>query len=101
LRLVLVENDILFQHTHSMSKGTLAELPVGASATVERVLGERRLAIRLMELGLVPGTTVQIERKAPLGDPVELSIRGYGLSIRRVDAERIVVKREPSGGEAS
>ncbi len=80
-----------------MSKGTLAELPVGASATVERVLGERRLAVRLMELGLVPGTTVQVERKAPLGDPVELSIRGYGLSIRRADAERITIRDESKG----
>lgn len=77
-----------------MSKGTLAELPVGASATVGRVLGERRLAVRLMELGLVPGTSVRVERKAPLGDPVELSIRGYGLSIRRADAERIEVEAE-------
>lgn len=83
-----------------MSKGTLAELPVGASATVERVLGERRLAVRLMELGLVPGTTVQVERKAPLGDPVELSIRGYGLSIRRADAERITI-RDASKGTGS
>jgi ferrous iron transport protein A len=93
----LVENDILFQHTLHMSKGTLAELPVGASATVERVVGERRLAVRLMELGLVPGTMVQVERKAPLGDPVELSIRGYGLSIRRADAERILIRDEREG----
>ena len=81
-----------------MSKGTLAELPVGASAVVKRVLGERRLAVRLMELGLVPGTSVRVERKAPLGDPVELSIRGYGLSIRRDDAERILLDATEGSG---
>ncbi len=74
-----------------MTKGTLAGLPMGTSATVVRVLGERRLAVRLMELGLVPGTTVRVERRAPLGDPVELSVRGYGLSIRRSEAERIEI----------
>lgn len=84
-----------------MSKHTLAELPVGASATVGRVLGERRLAVRLMELGLVPGTTVRVERKAPLGDPVELSIRGYGLSIRRADAERILLDEDGIEGASS
>lgn len=75
-----------------MTKGTLAGLRTGTSATVVRVLGERRLAVRLMELGIVPGTTVRVERTAPLGDPVELSVRGYGLSIRRSEAERIEVQ---------
>lgn len=82
-----------------MQKSTLAELPVGSEATIEQVTGERRLAVRLMELGLVQSTLVRLERKAPLGDPIELSIRGYDLSIRRAEAEKILVSRVDAASE--
>ena len=75
----------------------LAELSVGASATVARLRCERTVARRLMEMGLLPGTTVQVRRIAPLGDPIELRLRGFSLSIRRSEAERIEVEpQQPS-----
>jgi ferrous iron transport protein A len=64
----------------------LGELGVGASAIVRRVGGVRHVARRLMEMGLLPGTPVAVARRAPLGDPLELRLRGYALSIRRCDA---------------
>ena len=65
---------------------SLATLPLGVSAVVRAVHCTRTVARRLMELGLVPGTRVQITRVAPLGDPLELHVRNYALSIRRADA---------------
>ncbi|RZO58215.1 MAG: hypothetical protein EVA89_19705 [Sandaracinaceae bacterium] len=65
---------------------TLADLPVGAEATVVDVACPRGVARRLMEMGLLPGTRVRVVRVAPLGDPIELRLRGYSLSIRRREA---------------
>jgi Fe2+ transport system protein FeoA len=70
----------------------LSGLPVGASAVVSRVSGPRAVVRRLLELGLVPGTLVTVHRQAPLGDPVELRVRNYALSIRRADARGIDVE---------
>lgn len=72
---------------------SLAELAVGDAATVRRVGGERRIVVRLLEMGLVPGTVVEVRRRAPLGDPIELRVRGYALSIRRAEAAGILVER--------
>jgi ferrous iron transport protein A len=69
----------------------LARLPLGTSAIVRRVVSGRSIARRLMELGLVPGTCVTITRVAPLGDPLELRVRNYALSIRRSEALAIEV----------
>ena len=66
--------------------GSLAALPVGGSAVVSRVGGERAVVRRLLEIGLVPGTKVTLRRVAPLGDPIELKLRNFSLSIRRSDA---------------
>jgi Fe2+ transport system protein FeoA len=73
----------------------LALLPVGASAVVRRVGSVRPVARRLMELGLVPGTTVTLTRIAPLGDPIELRLRNYALSIRRAEALTIEIDESP------
>jgi ferrous iron transport protein A len=70
---------------------TLSELPVGGSALIESVGGERTFRRRLLELGLLPGTPVRLLRVAPLGDPLELWARGANLSIRRQDADRITI----------
>ncbi len=70
----------------------LAELSIGACATVAKLRCERNVARRLLEMGLLPGTTVQVRRIAPLGDPIELRLRGFSLSIRRSEAERIEVE---------
>lgn len=65
---------------------SLAALPVGATAIVSRVRGERAAVRRLLEIGLVPGTTVTLRRVAPMGDPIELKVRNFALSIRRSEA---------------
>ena len=70
----------------------LARVPVGSTAIVSRVSGARRVVRRLLEMGLVPGTSVTVQREAPLGDPVELRVRNYALSIRRSDALGIEVE---------
>jgi ferrous iron transport protein A len=70
----------------------LARVPVGSSAVVSRVSGARTVVRRLLEMGLVPGTTVTVQREAPLGDPVEVRVRNYALSSRRADALGIEVE---------
>ncbi len=70
---------------------TLGQLTIGAAARVVEVAGVDDVAIRLMEMGLVPGTAVRLVGQAPLGDPLELELRGYRLSVRRTEADRIAV----------
>ncbi len=69
----------------------LSQLEAGARAVVRRIQGEPDAARRLMELGLVPGTPVELVRRAPMGDPIELRVRGAHFSLRRSEAERIHV----------
>jgi ferrous iron transport protein A len=74
----------------------LAELAIGDRAIVHRLRIERNVARRLMELGLLPGTPIEVVRVAPLGDPLEVALRGYRLSIRRSEAASVdVVGRRP------
>jgi ferrous iron transport protein A len=75
------------------STTNLAALIVGDVATIEHVGGDRAFRRRLMELGLVPGTRVELVGVAPLGDPLELLVRGASLSIRRADAAEVRVAR--------
>ena len=70
---------------------TLDRLAPGESGTIARLEGDPAIARRLMELGLVPGTTVEMIRTAPLGDPLELTVRGVHLSLRRSEARSIHV----------
>lgn len=70
---------------------TLSALGVGQSAIIEGIDGDDETAVRLMEMGLIPMTEITLLGKAPLGDPWEISLRGYHLSIRKVDAARIKV----------
>lgn len=82
---------------------TLAHAHVGQRFTIEKVGGERSFRRRLMELGLVPGTHVELVGVAPLGDPLELLVRGCSLSIRRGEALWVSVQRqgqEACNGEA-
>lgn len=69
----------------------LGELKAGARAIVRHVSGEPELLRRLLELGFVPGTTVTLVRRAPMGDPIELRLRGTHFSIRHSEADRIDV----------
>ncbi len=72
----------------------LGRLAPGRSGTIVRVSCPRGVARRLLEMGLLPGTRVTVVRAAPLGDPIELKLRGYSLSIRRAEALAIEVKVE-------
>lgn len=71
---------------------TLADLPRGEIRRVVQVEGMDAVAVRLLEMGVTPGVEIQIVGTAPLGDPLELELRGYRLSVRRSEAQRIVVE---------
>jgi ferrous iron transport protein A len=75
-------------------KVSLADLPLGQHAEIASINCGRRLSRRLMEMGLLPGTPVRVVRVAPLGDPIELRVRNYSLSVRRAEAARIAVSPE-------
>jgi ferrous iron transport protein A len=74
---------------------TLDQADIGQAVTIEHVGGERAFRRRLMEFGLLPGTQVEVRRIAPLGDPIELSSRGFNVSIRHAEARAIVVHLPP------
>ncbi len=74
-------------------KRTLDQLKAGESGVVLGYEGEEDLHYRLKELGLVKGTSVLVKRLAPLGDPMEIILRGYSLSIRKQDAAKILVRK--------
>ena len=73
---------------------TLDRLDVGTAAVITRVGGEGALRCRLLDMGLIPKTRVCVTKIAPLGDPIELRLRDYSLSIRLDDARRIEVSVE-------
>lgn len=70
-------------------KNSLANLPIGESAVVVFVEGETPVSKRLMEMGIVPGVSVKMVKTAPWGCPLQISVRGYHLAIRRAEAETI------------
>ena len=76
---------------------TLAQLPVGQSARIAAVGGEGALRRRLLDMGLTPGTTVMVRKIAPMGDPIELHLRGYELTLRLEDAQNITLGETPQG----
>ena len=71
---------------------TLKDIKVGEHAVIEKLHGEGALKRRIMDMGLTRGTQVYVRKVAPLGDPMELTVRGYELSVRKADAELIEVK---------
>jgi Fe2+ transport system protein FeoA len=70
---------------------SLANLPIGTHARVLSVNGTGAIARRLMEMGVVPGAQVRVIKAAPLGDPIEVRVRGYHLALRRTEAQTITV----------
>jgi Fe2+ transport system protein FeoA len=70
---------------------TLKDLKVGKSGFVVSVGGQKLLRHRLMEMGITPHTLVTVKKAAPMGDPIELLVRGYSLTLRLEDAEQIVI----------
>ena len=70
---------------------TLKDVPVGQSAKIVKLHGEGAVKRRIMDMGLTRGTEVTVRKLAPLGDPLELTVRGYELSLRKADADAIEV----------
>ena len=71
---------------------TLKEVKVGETVKVARLHGEGALKRRIMDMGLTKGTLIHVKKSAPLGDPIELTVRGYELSIRKAEAENVIVE---------
>lgn len=73
---------------------TIAELKIGQSGTISAVGGEGALRLRFLDMGLIPGTKVTLQKVAPMGDPIQIHLRGYELTIRLEDAGKIALKEE-------
>jgi Fe2+ transport system protein FeoA len=76
-----------FMQGDSMKK--LSQLGIGERATVVAVNGEGAIRRRLFDMGITPGTEIYLRKKAPLGDPIEITLRGYELTLRKAEAEKI------------
>ena len=70
---------------------TLKQVKVGVTVSVVKLHGEGAVKRRIMDMGITKGVTVYVRRVAPLGDPIEITVRGYELSIRKADAEMIEI----------
>lgn len=73
---------------------TIDNLQIGKSGVICEVGGEGALRLRFLDMGLIPGTKVTLQKVAPMGDPIQLLVRGYELTIRREDARKITLKEE-------
>ncbi len=71
---------------------TLRQTPIGSTVRVVKLHGEGAVKRRIMDMGITKGVTVYVRKVAPLGDPVEVTVRGYELSIRKADAEMIEIE---------
>ena len=76
---------------------TLDKLSVGSSAVISAVGGEGPLRCRLLDMGLIPRTRVTLQKVAPMGDPIEIRVRGYELTLRIEDAKKIEIVPEVNG----
>ena len=74
----------------------LDEIKVGETGLIVKVEGEGRIRRRLFDMGVTPGAEVYLRKKAPLGDPIEITIRGYELSLRKVEASSIILEVKES-----
>lgn len=77
---------------------TLREVPVGATVKVVKLHGEGATKRRIMDMGITRGVELYVRKVAPLGDPVQVSVRGYELSVRKADAQMIEVEQEEENG---
>lgn len=68
---------------------TLNDLKIGESASILRICGEGAVKRRIMDMGLTKGTRITVRKVAPLGDPIEVTVRGYELSLRKADASSV------------
>lgn len=74
----------------------LSDLPIGSSAKLVEFPHSGSAFLRLREMGLLPGTTLKLLRTAPMGDPLEIKVRGYNLTLRKSEADHIMVELIPS-----
>ncbi len=75
-----------------MKLKTLKDVKIGETAIVTKLNGMGALRRRIMDMGITKGTSIYLRKVAPLGDPIEVTVRGYELSLRKEDAENIIVK---------
>ena len=73
-------------------KKALSEFKIGESGVILSVDGEKRVRRRLFDMGVTPGTEILLRKKAPLGDPLELTLRGYELTLRKAEAANVVME---------
>lgn len=73
---------------------TINDLKIGQQGVIKTVGGEGPLRLRFLDMGLIPGTVVKLQKVAPMGDPIQIRIRGYELTIRRDDARKIALQEE-------
>ena len=73
---------------------TIDDLRVGQSGVIDRVGGEGPLRLRFLDMGLIPGTQVTLQKIARMGDPIQIQVRGYELTIRWEDARQITLREE-------
>ncbi len=71
---------------------TLKSTAIGETVTVKRITGEGAVKRRIMDMGITKGSTISVRKVAPLGDPIEVTVRGFELSIRKGDADMIIVE---------
>lgn len=71
---------------------TLRDIPIGGAAKVKKLHGEGAIKRRIMDMGITKGVEILVRKVAPLGDPLEITVRGYELSLRKADAEMIEVE---------
>jgi Fe2+ transport system protein FeoA len=72
---------------------TLSELQIGETGVIADVVGSDNVAARLLEMGLLPGETIEVIGRAPMGDPTEYSVVGYRISLRKVESARVQVDK--------
>jgi Fe2+ transport system protein FeoA len=77
---------------------TLEELKIGQTGTIAAVRGEGALRLRLLDMGLIPKTKIAMIKVAPMGDPIEICVRGYELTLRKDDARNILLAEEEGDG---
>ena len=74
---------------------TINDLQIGQQGVIKTVGGEGPLRLRFLDMGLIPGTKVLLQKVAPMGDPIQIHLRGYELTIRREDAAKITLQGAP------
>ena len=70
----------------------LSEFRIGETGLVKKVEGEGRFRRRLLDMGVIPGATIYLRKKAPLGDPLEITLRGYELTLRKDEAQLVILE---------